>query len=118
MQPATTSSKEFPGDLSPVGGFGAVGESADGRDQGRPNATGQVMSHAGHHQQLGVGQGCGGGLATGQLDEWVGVAVHDQGGCSDMSQCSGPITGGPDRQLLAGHTWRVEAAVVSLPGYL
>lgn len=48
-------------------------------------ARGRLCSHAGYHQHLGVGQRCGGGLATGELDEWVGVAVHDQSGCCDLT---------------------------------
>jgi 3-oxoadipate enol-lactonase len=66
--------------------LGAAGEPADCRHQRRRCPPRQIVSHAGQHKQLSVGERRGGDLPTRQLDQRISFAVHHQGRRRDASQ--------------------------------
>ena len=69
------------------------------------------MAHAGEDAQRGVRECLGEGVAAGDIDEPVGVAVDDQDGCRHGAQRSGAVARAPDCVELPRDAFGVVAAV-------
>jgi hypothetical protein len=69
------------------------------------------VPEAGDDDELGAGDGLGGGLSSGHVDEAVGVAVNHDRRSPDRAQCRGAVAGRHDRHEQAPGAARVHAVV-------
>ena len=97
---------------------GAVGDPADGVDEGLVQGGGEVVAHAGHQQQLRAGDRLRGGPAPGDVHHLVVHPVDHQGGHVQLAQAPGPVRLAEDREHLPGTPGGADAPVPGLAGPL
>ena len=91
-----------------------AGVSAISVDDVGPSWPRQVVAHVGVHDELGAGDGAGGGDPSARLHEGIGEAVDDERRHPDSAEVPGAIAAGGDRQALAAGAVGSVAAVEGL----